>query len=139
MIRLVLPYPVSANRYWRTVVNKKTGHAMTFVSQEATSYKSEAGWLAKAAGIKGPLRCAISLSFRLVPDNGVCMDLDNALKVAIDALNGVAYFDDKQVRKITAERAEPDGRARLEVEIEEYQPPQAALFREIRDGEPQAA
>lgn len=130
MIRLVLPYPVSANRYWRTVVNRKTGRAMTFVSQEAESYKTEAGWIAKQAGVKAPLSCNVVLGFKLVPKNGVCMDLDNALKVTIDALKGVVYVDDKQVYRINAERAEPDGHARLEVSIEEYAPPLPALFRE---------
>ena len=40
----------------------------------------------------------------LTPKNGICMDLDNALKVSIDALKGIAYADDSQVRKITAQR-----------------------------------
>lgn len=47
------------------------------------------------------------------------MDLDNALKVSIDALKGIVFADDSQVYRIVAERADPDpaGGARLEVEI----------------------
>ena len=63
-----------------------------------------------------------------MPANRVCMDLDNCLKVAIDALKGICYIDDSQVRKIIAERAEPDGQARLVVTISEYVPPMAGLF-----------
>lgn len=118
-MKLTLPYPVSANRYWRTVVAKKQQRALTFVSDEAKKYKTECGWLAKAAGLRAPSRGAVELRFRLVPKNGVCMDLDNALKVSIDALKGVVFVDDSQVYRILAERADPDpvGGARLEVEI----------------------
>ena len=39
------------------------------------------------------------------------MDLDNCLKVAIDALQGIGYLNDKQVKRITLEygTAVPDG------------------------------
>jgi crossover junction endodeoxyribonuclease RusA len=123
VISLVLPYPVSANRYWRTIVHPKTGRALTLVSREAKTYKEECGWIAKAAGLRQPLAGHIELIIRLVPANRVCMDLDNALKVAIDALKGIAYVDDSQVRRINAERLEPNGRARLEVSIAEREQP----------------
>ena len=139
MIHLILPYPISSNRYWRSFAIKRKGathHSpVVTVTDEAKAYKSEVGWLAKAAGCRAPLRCAVQLEILLVPKNGICMDLDNCLKVAIDALNGVAYFDDDQVRKIIAERAEPDGRARLEITITPYEPPAPALFREEQHGE----
>ena len=118
-MKLVLPYPVSANRYWRTVVNRKTGRAMTFVSKEAESYKEAARLKALLAGIRKPLAGAVELRFRLVPKNGICMDLDNALKVSIDALKGIAFADDSLVYRVLAEKCDPDpvGGARLEVEI----------------------
>ena len=47
-IRLKLPYPISANRYWRTRVAGKI--AVTYVSAEAKSYKSIVAWMATAAG-----------------------------------------------------------------------------------------
>jgi len=115
---LVLPYPVSANRYWRTIVAKKQLRAITFVSDEAKSYKAQCAWLAKAAGFRVPLNGAIELRISLVPKNRVCMDLDNALKVTIDALKGVVYADDAQVYRIVAQRADPDpAGARLEIEV----------------------
>lgn len=117
-MKLILPYPVSANRYWRTIVAKKQQRAITFVSDEAKKYKEECGWLAKRAGFRAPLAGAVELRIRLVPKNRVCMDLDNCLKVTIDALKGIVYADDAQVFKITAERADPDpAGARLEVEV----------------------
>lgn len=123
-MKLVLPYPVSANRYWRTVVAKKQLRALTFVSDEAKRYKAECGWRAKEAGFRVPIAGAVELRIRLVPKNRVCMDLDNALKVTIDALKGIVYADDAQVYRIVADRADPDPTgARLEVEALAYAMP----------------
>lgn len=133
-MKLTLPYPVSANRYWHTVTNRKTGRAMTFVSTEAKSYKSEVGWIARAAGARCTTR-PIVFHVKLVPKNAVCMDLDNALKVTIDALKGVLYEDDSQIRRIIAERADADGNARLEIEVVEFSPEAPPLFADA----PQAA
>lgn len=121
-MKLILPYPVSANRYWRTVVahrrdGPKKPRALTFVSEEAKAFKQECGWRARAAGCK-PASGLVELRVVLIPKNRVCMDLDNALKVTIDALKGIVYADDAQVFKIVAERRDPDpAGARLEVEI----------------------
>lgn len=108
---------------------------MTYVSAEAKAYKQEVGWLAKAAGIRQPIAGRVAVSYTLYPkrpldwakraakdpaawDDGVlCIDLDNAQKVLFDALKGVVIEDDKWVRRIEAERAEPDGEARLVVRI----------------------
>ncbi len=46
-----------------------------------------------------------------------CLDLDNANKVLLDALKDVAIEDDKWVRRLTSERMEPDGEARVVVTI----------------------
>lgn len=55
---------------------------------------------------------------RLVPANRVCMDLDNCLKVTLDALKGIVFEDDSQVYRILAERGDPDPTgSRLEVEV----------------------
>lgn len=122
-----LPYPVSANRYWRSYAVK--GRAMVVVSDEAKSYRSQCGWIAKAAGMRTPLEGEIELTIALVPANRVCMDLDNALKVVIDALKGIAFVDDAQVRRILAERLPPDGHgARVEVTVRERLPDEIPLL-----------
>ena len=124
MFRLVLPYPVSANRYWRTCVPKGWKRAMTFVSKEAEAYKQAAEREAKRAGLIVPLDGYIDLDITLHPkmpqkmknpDEVRCMDLDNCLKVSIDALKGIAYGDDDQVRRITAQRGQPMPHAALVV------------------------
>ena len=134
-ITLVLPYPISANRYWRTYMPKGFKAPVTVVSSDAKAYKTEVGWLARAAGIHKPISGRVAVSYVLYPkrpqdwakrtakdpsgwdDSVLCIDLDNAQKVLFDALKGVVFDDDKWVRRIHAERAEPDGDARMVVTI----------------------
>ncbi len=134
-IHLTLPYPISSNRYWRAVIIK--GHAVMVPTKEAKAYKAEVAWLAKRAGILQPHAGRIALTVRLFPnlpqdwakrarlapytwdDTVQCIDLGNCEKVLSDALNGVAWVDDKKHRRIVLERMEPDAKgARLEVVIE---------------------
>lgn len=137
MITLTLPYPISANRYWQTRVIKVAGQtrAMTYVSTEAKVFKEQVGWLAKAAGILKPILGRVAISYTLHPhcpqdahrrmkrdpytwdDTVQCIDLDNAQKVLLDALKGVAIEDDKWVRRITAERGMPVDGGKLVVTI----------------------
>lgn len=134
--RLSLPYPVSANRYWRAVTIK--GHAVMVPTKEAKAYRDTVGWRAKQAGIRQPLTGRVELTVRLFParpqdwakraakdpdtwdDTVRSIDLGNAEKVLSDALNGVAWVDDKQLRRIVLERCEPDGEARVEIEIAQF-------------------
>nr|DAU85137.1 MAG TPA: Endodeoxyribonuclease RusA [Caudoviricetes sp.] len=97
---LSLPYPISTNRYWRTFRNRQ------IVSKEAVAYKARVAEIARQEGII-PTDKLVKLSILVVPKakkdgtaSKVCIDLDNALKVAIDALQGSAYHNDKQVRRL---------------------------------------
>jgi len=132
-ITLVLPWPVSANRYWRSFVPRGHQRAIVTLSDEAKAYKQEVGWLAKAAGVRKPITGRVAVDVRLYPqrpqdwakraaknplswdDDVRCLDLDNARKVLYDALKGVVFDDDKWIRKDSAERMEPDGEARVVV------------------------
>lgn len=108
---ITLPYPPSANKYWRNVNGRMVK------SKEARTYQAEAGWTAKAAGVRptaGPL--ALTLRFYRPRRAG---DLDNRLKVAIDSLNGVAYEDDAQVRELHAYLYDDKDNPRVEIHIEE--------------------
>lgn len=129
-VRLRLPYPVSANRYWRHFgYNPRSGgkaRAVTFVSEDGKAFKEECQWLARAAGVRSPLAGTLELHVRLIPENRVCMDLDNALKVVIDALKGIVYEDDGQIYRIVAERGDADPAGKhLEVEVYHYTVPMA--------------
>lgn len=124
MIRLTLPYPISANRYWRTAL--VCGRPQTYPSKEAKEFKDAVLWLCKAAGVRAPIAGRVAISVQLYPnrpqdfktrmrkhgaawdDTVMCLDLDNANKVLLDALKGVAIEDDKWVRRLSSERMEPD-------------------------------
>lgn len=127
-MRLVLPYPPSMNRMWATHAPKGWTRAVTYLTPEAKAYKHEVGWLAKQAGFREPTSKPIALRLTLVPKNGVVMDLSNCLKVAEDALQGIVYVNDRQVKSIALAYGEPDGKGSLIVEIEEFIPAEPPLF-----------
>lgn len=141
MITLTLPMPPSSNRYWRTTV--RGSFVSTYVSAEAKEFKEKVGWLCKAAGIRAPLTGRVRINVELYParpldwakrvkklgatwDDGVrCIDLDNANKVLLDALKGVAIVDDGwPVRSLHCDRMEPDEHgARVVLRIEQLAQP----------------
>lgn len=145
-LALALPYPVSANRYWRTYV--VMGHAQTVVSPEAKAYRREVAWRLKVAKVRKPIEGRIELGVVLHPrmpldavqrmrkhgdqwDDGItCIDLDNSLKVLCDALKGHAFVDDRFIWRILAERGEPVTQPYVEVYIKRipYIQPQQPLF-----------
>mgnify|MGYP000928121414 FL=1 len=106
---IILPMPVSANRYWRTFRGR------TVVSAEAKAYKEQVAWIAKAAGVE-KLDGDIAVTVRVYrpAKRG---DLDNSLKVSLDSLNGIAYTDDSQIVRIVAERYDDKRNPRVEVEV----------------------
>lgn len=118
---LRLAYPVSANRYWRTFRGR------TIRSSEADVYKASARVVAERFGvveIQGPVSVSIALLPKLTK-RGLAsltrMDLDNCIKVTLDALNGIAYFDDAQVVNLSARIGPAVEGGGLEVCVEETQ------------------
>lgn len=149
MIVLTLPYPVSANRYWRTFLPKGHSRPVTIPSDEAKAYRESVKWEASRRGISTPIMGRVRIGIELFPkrpqdwakraakdpqtwdDTVQCVDLDNANKVLLDALKGVAIEDDKWVRELHAVRREPDGDARVVVTITQLAvpySPQASLL-----------
>jgi crossover junction endodeoxyribonuclease RusA len=107
-ISLVLPYPPSANRYWRT-----DRRGFVFVSEEAKAYKIE---VAKIASQHTLIYSQIVLTLKIFrPQRSG--DLSNRIKVLEDALQGVTYANDGQIVEIHAFRLEDKLRPRVEVEI----------------------
>lgn len=136
MICLTLPYPISANRYWRKFLPRGHKREIMVVSDEAKAYRKEVAWRAKAAGVRKPFQHRVKVHLELYPhlpqdfakrakldpdfwdDSVQCIDLTNAEKVLLDALNGIAFLDDKWVWEYSAKRMEPDGEARAVLTIE---------------------
>ena len=115
MITLTLPFPPSANRYWRNVKGR------TLKSAEARDYALQVGWLCRNADIE-PLTGDISLELRIYFPNKRG-DLSNRIKVVEDALNAHAYVDDKQVKRLYAERYIDKNNPRIELLIMEIETP----------------
>jgi crossover junction endodeoxyribonuclease RusA len=132
-VKLVLPYPVSANRYWQSFVPKGWTRAVVHPSTEAKAYKKAIGWIAKQAGMRAPTDKPIALTFTLHPRmnkdgsaSATVLDLGNCLKVAEDALQGIVYENDKQVRDIRMMYGPPIAEGSLVVEVFEFMQPALA-------------
>ncbi|MBX3603210.1 MAG: RusA family crossover junction endodeoxyribonuclease [Rubrivivax sp.] len=143
MIVLTLPYPLSANRYWRKfpMGGKKGGREIVIRSKEADDYIERVGWLCRQAGIRKPLQWRVRVDIALYParpqdwakraaadpvawdDDVRCIDLDNARKVLNDALKGIVFDDDRWIWADSGQRMEPDGEARVVVTITPLQRP----------------
>lgn len=111
MTRLILPYPPSANRYWRNLRN-----GLVLVSKEAKDYKERVGWICIAAGIEP--HCddvRVSIDVYRPARRG---DLDNVAKILLDALAGQAYTNDKQIVDLHLRRFDDKDNPRVEVEIQ---------------------
>lgn len=133
MIELTLPYPISANRYWKAITIP--GRTMMAPSKEAKVYKAEVAKIARQCGLATPLDCRVRLDLDLYPqrpqdwarrarinplnwdDDVRCIDLGNAEKVLSDALQGIVFTDDRWVWDMRKRRMEPDGEARVVVRI----------------------
>ena len=115
--RLLLPYPISANRYWRVYRGR------VVQSREAGAYKRDVAKLAKLSGIgvmHGDVEVRVTLRPKMTK-SGVeykkRLDLDNCLKVVLDSLNGVMYEDDSQIIAINAHVGEGLPLGGVDVEV----------------------
>lgn len=113
------PLPPSSNRYWRHYRGR------TIISPEAEQYRSTLKMLAKADGaaqLSGPV--AVTVNVYRERRSG---DLDNRLKVLLDACQGVFYQNDSQIRELHAYLDDDKARPRVEVEVKPI-PPKTGTF-----------
>lgn len=106
-MNFTLPYPPTANLYWRVW----RGRAVK--SKKAREYQRKVALLAKSRArqpIIGPVGVHVDV-YRPAKRG----DLDNTLKVLLDALKGIAYADDSQVVSLHACRHEDPDSPRAEV------------------------
>lgn len=104
---MILPYPVSANRYWRNFRGR------TITSAEANRYKNHVrhvAYLEAIEAILGNVGVEITLHPKITKGGSASktvMDLDNAMKITLDSLQKVAYIDDRQIKALYACYGEP--------------------------------
>ena len=112
-MNLTLPFPPSANRYWRSkIVNSRVS---VYKTTEARAYQELAYWTAKQQGAK-PLKGPVILRGTIFFPNKRG-DLSNRIKVVEDALQGAAYVNDSQVVRIDLSKAIDKSDPRVELEI----------------------
>jgi crossover junction endodeoxyribonuclease RusA len=116
-VKLTLPYPPSANKYWRSVRGR------VLVSREARAYKQGVKLRALTAGVR-PIEGPVHLTLAVYRPRRAG-DLSNRIKVLEDALCGVAFEDDDQVESIHAMRFDDKENPRVEVSVEALPKPRA--------------
>lgn len=129
-MKLVLPYPPSANRYWRVFrgVVVKSKQAREYQKGVAKLVLAQLSGKSDLPAFTGEV--AVSLVAYRPAKRG---DLDNLLKVTLDALRKVVYEDDSQVVRIVADRDDSHTRPRVEIMIEpRHRPGQQSVF-ELND------
>lgn len=122
-----IPYPISMNRYLRNFRGR------TVRSSEAVKYKAAVASIATDEGItllEGPVSVVMVLrppkpkdaAKRAKKDPlwilGVRrIDLDNCMKVAIDALQGIAYDNDRQITDLRIRLGTPVPNGGMSIEV----------------------
>lgn len=109
MYSLTLPYPPSVNHYL------KRGRNGVYLTAEARAFKDEAALVARLAGVE-PLAGALVVVLDMYRPRRTG-DIDAVFKLTFDALNGVAWFDDKQIVELHARRYDDRRNPRLELVI----------------------
>jgi crossover junction endodeoxyribonuclease RusA len=113
--RIVLPYPPSANRYWKTFAYLKGWRPLVNVtpSAEAREYRERVKTILQRSHIQPAAgEVELEMTFYRPRRRG---DLDNRLKVLLDALEGCLYFNDEQIVRITAIRKDDKEHPRVEI------------------------
>lgn len=114
---IVMSYPVGGNRAWQQA------NGRVIPNPKAVAWKLQAAESARLAGVQvitGPVEIHCRLHPRLNKDgtpSKTRLDCDAPLKLLLDALNGVAYQDDKQIVRIVAEIAHPVAGGALSVRV----------------------
>jgi len=114
-MKLVLPFPPSANRYWRSTV--RAGFVRTYKSKEAKEYSTRAYWEARQQ-MQEPFTGEVVVRGTIYFPNKRG-DLDNRLKVLLDSLEGAAYNNDSQIVRIDVSKDYDKADPRVELEITE--------------------
>ena len=116
-IKLELPWPVSANAYWRPVNNRliKTAEAREYIGKVVLHWQD----VKKEQKLKPfPVgtELAVAISAHYPKRRGPDADLDNLQKVLIDSLETAQIFDNDQCIRhiqITRESGVPQGMVRV--------------------------
>lgn len=92
-VRLALPWPPSANRYWRNITVR--GRARTLLSREAREFRDDVVEIAILSGAGASwLTGSIGVDIVAYPPDRRVRDVDNLLKPTLDALKFAGVIED---------------------------------------------
>jgi Holliday junction resolvase RusA-like endonuclease len=125
MIRLVLPWPISINAYWKSRVIKIKGAAMASTYVTAAGVKFQKNVLAaviEQLGQHSPLHGRLCVTMRFYSPNARKYDISNFVKTTEDALTKArVWVDDEQIDEGHIYRGQIDRvKPRVEVEISQF-------------------
>lgn len=112
-MKITLPVPPSANRWHRTI------NGRPILSREARLYTRVAMTLAMAQKVQcihAPTEVEVAIVWYRQRKSG---DVDKRGAIMLDALQGIAYDNDSQIRRYSIERYENKQSPRMEIEITE--------------------
>lgn len=103
MIELVLPYPPTVNRYWKTSVRRGKVHKC--IGEKGKQFAEQVFWLVRGMKADKKLEGRLNVEVQVyVPDNKR-RDIDNLCKSLLDALQKAGvYKDDEQIDKLSIVR-----------------------------------
>lgn len=104
-VAFVLPLPPSANDYWEIGWHAKK--PCLILTAEARGYKTGVAMLHR--GTVRPLEGRVELSLVVHFPRSSRSDVSNRIKVLEDALQGVAYDNDRQVGRVAIEEGVSSG------------------------------
>ena len=118
-LHLIIPgRVVSENRALRFAV--VGGHVHTYRTRECTAYQEQVQWFGRRAmGRREPLDGYLAVSLTLIaPNRSGLPDADGIAKAPLDALQGLAYSNDRQIDLLMVRRLiVPGEQHRLEVDV----------------------
>ncbi len=134
---LILPTPPSANLYWRDRVVIPKGiiipagtrrpYVHRYRTPAADAYQLEVARIAHEHRPRtSTLNAEVALTMRWYRPRKIG-DLDNHLKVVLDALQGWAYVNDAQIAELHAYRYYDKTNPRAEIEVRALPIPQLEL------------
>ena len=97
-MKLIIPYPPSVNRYWRT------HNGRMLISREGRQYRQDVQ-ATLCYSPREPFIDRLDVEIEIHPPDHRRRDIDNVLKAILDSLQHAGvYEDDSQIDKLTVER-----------------------------------
>lgn len=102
---ITLPWPPSANHYWRYTRRKLSSAGYWHISQQGQRYRRQVQDIIQAGILTGEITPLgdrrVDLSIDLRPPDRRRIDIDNRMKPLLDSLQHAGlYHDDEQVDRI---------------------------------------